>query len=130
VLLLGLAAIPGARLIVRFGARRALIAGLLLIAAASALRGLGPSEALLFAMTFLMGAGVSIIQPALPSLVGRWFAAAPGLATAVYANGLIIAEITSASLTIPLVLPVVGGSWPMSFVVWSIPVFLTAALIW
>ena len=130
VLLLGIAAIPGSRLIVDFGARRAVIAGLVVIALAAALRGLGPSQAMLFAMTFLMGAGVAVIQPALPALVSLWFPGAPGLATAVYANGLIISEIASASLTIPLVLPLVDGSWPLSFVVWSAPVLATAFLIW
>src|SRR5947209_2133569 len=112
VLLLGLIAIPGSLLIARIGARRALIAGLLVIAVASALRGVGPSTPMLFAMTFLMGAGVSVIQPAMPALVSRWFAATAGLATAVYANGLLIGETLSAALTIPLVLPLVGGSWP------------------
>jgi MFS transporter, CP family, cyanate transporter len=129
VLLLGLMAIPGSLLIVRIGARRALISGLLLIATASALRGVGPSAAVLFGMTVLMGVGVAVIQPALPSLVSIWFAGEVGLATAVYANGLVISEILSASLTIPLVLPLVGGSWALSFVVWSVPVYLTAALI-
>ena len=130
VLLLGLAAIPGSRLIVGIGARGAVIGGLLVIAGASALRGVGPSEPMLFAMTFLMGVGVAVIQPALPSLVAAWFPSSPGLATAVYANGLIVAEIASASLTIPLVLPLVHHSWPLSFVVWSLPVFATAVLIW
>ena len=76
-----------------------------------------------------MGAGVAITQPALPSLVSHWFGATTALATAVYANGLIIAEIASASLTIPLVLPMVGGSWQWSLVVWSLPVLATAVLI-
>jgi MFS transporter, CP family, cyanate transporter len=129
VLLLGLAAIPGSRLIVGIGARRAVIGGLLLIAATSALRGLGPSQPMLFAMTFLMGVGIAVIQPALPSLVAAWFPNSPRLATAVYANGLISAEIGSASLTIPLVLPLVHDSWPLSFLVWSMPVFATAILI-
>jgi MFS transporter, CP family, cyanate transporter len=129
VLLLGLAAIPGSRLIVGVGARRAVVGGLLLIAATSALRGLGPSQPMLFAMTFLMGVGIATIQPALPSLVAAWFPNAPGLATAVYANGLIVAEIGSASLTIPLVLPLVHDSWPLSFLLWSMPVFATAVLI-
>ena len=31
-------------------------------------------------------------------------------------------------LTIPYVLPLVGGSWALSFGVWAIPVYLTAAL--
>lgn len=128
VLLLGLIAIPGSLLIARIGARRALIAGLLLIAVSSALRGIGPSTPMLFAMTFVMGAGVSLIQPAMPALVSRWFAATAGLATAVYANGLLIGETLSAALTIPLVLPLVGGSWPGSLVVWAVPVLVTALL--
>lgn len=128
VLLFGLAAIPGSLLIARLGARGAAIAGLLLVAMASAARGIGPSAPLLFAMTFLMAAGVAVVQPALPALVAEWFADRPGFATAVYANGLLIGEALPAALTIPLVLPLVGGGWPASFVFWSVPVAATALL--
>jgi CP family cyanate transporter-like MFS transporter len=126
VLLFGLLAIPGSLLIARLGARRAAIVGLLAVAIASGLRGVGPSVPILFATTFVMGAGVSVIQPALPALVSRWFPAATALATAVYANGLLIGEALSASLTIPLVLPLVGGDWGWSFAVWAVPVLATA----
>lgn len=129
VLLFGLVAIPGSLLIARLGARRALILALLAVAAASALRGAGPAAPLLFAMTFVMGAGVAVMQPALPSLVSRWFPASVALATAVYANGLLIGEALSASLTLPLVLPWVGESWEWSFVVWAVPVVITALLV-
>jgi MFS transporter, CP family, cyanate transporter len=129
VLLFGIAAVPGSLLIARIGARRAAVAGILLVAAGSALRGLGPSVPMLFAMTTIMGAGVAVMQPALPTLVGTWFATSVPLATAVYANGLLIGETLSASLTIPFVLPLVGGSWPASFVLWSIPVLATAFLV-
>jgi CP family cyanate transporter-like MFS transporter len=129
VLLLGLAAVPGSLLIARLGPRRALIAGLVAIAASSALRGLGPASAMLFGMSFLMGAAVSVIQPALPSLVSQWFPETTALATAVYANGLLVGELASASLTLPVVLPLVGGSWPLSFVIWAIPVAATALII-
>ncbi len=128
VLLFGLVAVPGSLLIARIGARRAVIAGLLVVALASALRGLGPSAPMLFAMTFVMGAGVAVIQPALPALVGSWFADRVGRATAVYANGLLIGEVLAASLTLTLVLPLVGGSWQWSFAVWAVPVLATALL--
>lgn len=128
VLLFGVMAVPGSLLIARVGARRAVISGLLAVAVASGLRGLGPSAPMLFAMTFVMGAGVSIIQPALPALVSQWFPRSVALATAVYANGLLIGEMLSASLTIPLVLPLVAGSWEWSFGVWAVPVLLTALL--
>lgn len=129
VLLFGLAAIPGSLLIARLGARRAVIVGLLMIAIASALRGLGPSSPMLFAMTFLMGAGIAVMQPALPSLVSQWCPGAVPMATAVYANGLLIGEALPASLTIAVVVPLVAGSWPLSLVFWSVPVLVTALLV-
>jgi CP family cyanate transporter-like MFS transporter len=129
VLLLGVAAVPGSLLIARLGPRRAAIAALLLIAAGAAARGIGSSAPMLFAMTAVMGAGVALLQPALPSLVSLWFGAAPGFATAVYANGLLLGEGLPAALTIPLVLPLVGGSWGASLAVWAVPVVLTALLL-
>ncbi len=128
VLLFALVAVPGSLLIARLGARRAVILGLGAVALASAARGIGPAAAMLFAMTFAMGAGVAVIQPALPALVGRWFPAQAALATAVYANGLLIGEALPASLTIGWVLPLMRGSWEGSFVFWAIPVLLSAGL--
>ncbi|HET8997583.1 MAG TPA: MFS transporter [Acetobacteraceae bacterium] len=129
VLLFGVIAIPGSLLIARIGARRAAIAGVLIVSIASALRGVGPSVPMLFGMTALMGAGVAIMQPALPTLVGRWFPQRISLATALYANGLLVGEMLPASLTIPLVLPALGGSWEASFVFWAAPVLATAFLV-
>lgn len=129
VLLFGLGAVAGSLLIARLGARRAAVVGLLVVAAASAARGVGPSVPMLFAMTFAMAAGVAFLQPALPALVGEWFPTGPGFATAVYANGLLIGEAVPAALTIPVVLPLVGGSWPASFAVWAVPVAATALLL-
>jgi len=128
ILLFGLMAVPGSLLIARIGARRAIITGLLAVALGSGMRGAGASAAILFPMTFVMGAGVSIIQPALPALVSRWFPSKAALATAVYANGLLIGEVLGASLTIPVVLPLVAGSWQWSFAVWAVPVLFTALL--
>ncbi len=129
VLMLAAAAVPGSLLVARAGPRRALIAGLLLVAAAGAARGVGPSAALLFGLTFLMGVGVAVSQPAFPSVVKDWFPARVGLATAVYANGLLVGEILPTALTQPLVLPLVRGSWEWSLAAWSLPVMVTAALI-
>ncbi len=128
VLVLGLAAIPGALMIARLGTRRAIILGLIVVAFASSARGIGPSLPMLFAATLLMGAGIAVLQPALPSLVAEWRGTAAGFATAVYGNGLLVGEGIPAALTIPLILPLVGGSWEASFLVWSLPVAATALL--
>lgn len=128
VLLLAVAAVPGSVLIARLGARRALVLGLLTIGIASALRGVGPSLPMLFAMTVLMGAGVAISQPAFPTLTHEWFPLRVGLATAVYSNGLLFGETVPASLTGPFVLPALHGIWPLTFAFWALPVVMAAAL--
>lgn len=128
-LLFSLAAVPGALLIARFGVKAALLGGLLLNAAAGALRGAAPDAGFLYVTTILMSAGVSIMQPAMPPLVRNWFPRRIAFATAVYTNGLICGEIFVSSLTIPLVLPFVGRSWQGSFIAWSVPVVLTALLV-
>jgi len=129
VLVLGAAAVLGSFLIARLSARRAAVAGLLLVAVASALRGAAHSAIVLFAMTFGMGVGIAVIQPALPALVGQWFPGRIGLATAVYANGLLVGETVPAAFTLPVVLPLVGGRWEWALAVWSVPVFVTALLL-
>jgi len=129
VLMLGLAAIPGSLMIARLGARRATIAALVFVAAVAAARGVGPSRPMLFSMTVLMGAGVAVIQPALPTLVAEWFAAMPAFATAIYANGLLVGEAVPAAAMIPLVLPLVGGDWAVGLALWSAPLAATALLI-
>ncbi|MGH7660844.1 MAG: CynX/NimT family MFS transporter [Vulcanimicrobiaceae bacterium] len=128
LLLLGIAAVGGSLLIARIGARGAWIAGLLLVAAGSAARGAGPSEAMLFAMTFVMGLGVAVCQPAAPTTVGEWFPRSIGFATAIYVNGLLVGETLSAAFTIPYVLPWLRDNWELSLVFWSLPVWLAVVL--
>jgi MFS transporter, CP family, cyanate transporter len=128
-MLFAIAAVPGSLLIARFGLVPALLVGLLLNAVGGALRGAIPDAPSLYASTIVMAAGVSIMQPTLPPLVRAWFPDRVGFATAVYTTGLLIGEILAAALTIPLVLPLVGGSWRLSFTVWSLPVLATALLV-
>ena len=112
------AAVPGALLIARFGARATLIVGLLATAAGSALRGAAPDAATLFITTALTGFGVAVMQPAMPSLVRAWTPRHIAVATAVYANGLLIGEVLPVALTLPVVVPLVGG-WRLDFAVWG-----------
>jgi MFS transporter, CP family, cyanate transporter len=119
------AALPGSLLIARLGSQRALICGLLIVAAGTALRGGTWNAATLYAATIVMGAGVAIMQPAMPVLVREWLPSRIGFATAVYSNGLLVAEILVVWLT-PLLMPALGNSWRLGLAIWSLPVFLTA----
>jgi CP family cyanate transporter-like MFS transporter len=124
-----IAAVPGSLLIARFGALPTLIFGLIATAVGSALRGVAPDVALLYAATILTGFGVAVMHPALPPLVRAWLPHRIGFGTAVYTNGLLIGEIVPVALTIPLVLPFVGGSWRLGFVAWAVPVVIIALVI-
>ena len=129
VVLFALAALPGALLIARLGAARALLAGLVLTALGGALRGAIPAAAWLYATTMLMAAGVAIMQPALPALVRLWAPQRIGFATAVYSNGLLVGETLPVLMMIPLVLPLVDNSWRLGLAFWSLPVLMIAALV-
>src|SRR5690348_2970521 len=124
-----LAAVPGSLLIARLGARATLIAGLVVTALGCALRGAAPDFVLLCATTVVTAFGVSVMQPALPPLVRAWLPDRIGFGTAVYANGLLIGEVLPVALTLPLILPLVGGSWRLSFVAWALPCVVFAAAI-
>lgn len=128
VLLFALISVPGSLLIARVGAVPALIIGLLIAAAGSALRGFTFDTFALFAATVVMSAGIAVMQPALPPIVRQWVPKKIGFATAVYTNGLMVGEIFPVVFAAALV-PLLAGSWRASLVLWSVPLVLIALAI-
>jgi len=128
-LLFALAAVPGSLLIARLGPVTALAIGLFLDGVGSGLRGAAPDALWLYAATIAMGAGIAIAQPAMPPVVRAWLPDRIGFATAVYTNGFLIGATAAAALSLPLVLPLVGGSWRLGFAAWAVPVVVTAVLV-
>ncbi|MEA2930487.1 MAG: transporter, family, cyanate transporter, partial [Hyphomicrobiales bacterium] len=122
-------AVLGSLLIARFGALTTLIAGLLVTAAGSALRGAAPEIWTLYAATILTGFGVAIMHPSLPPLVRTWMPHRIGFGTAVFTNGLLVGEILPVALTIPVVLPWLNNSWRESFLLWAAPVVAIALIL-
>ncbi len=128
-LLFALAAVPSAAIIARFGAVSALLAGLVLNALGATARGLVLDAPTLEAATALMCLGIAVMQPALPSLVRTWAPARIGFATAVYTNGLLLGELVPIAWVPEPALPLIGGGWRASLVVWALPVIATALLV-
>lgn len=128
VCLFALVAVPGSLLIARVGAVPALIIGLLITAAGSALRGLAHDTLVLYAATVVMATGIAVMQPALPPTVRQWMPKRIGFSTAVYTNGLLCGEIIPV-LFAAVLLPLLAGSWRASLVFWSIPVAAVALII-
>lgn len=129
VVLFAMFSLPGSLLVARLGVVATLLAGLLISAIGASLRGALLSVAVLYAATVVMGAGIAMMQVALPAAVRDWMPARIGFATALYTNGLLVGEILPVALTIPLVLPLVGGSWRLALAAWALPVLAVAALL-
>ncbi len=129
VLIFGFGALFGALLLARTGVIRALIAGLAIAGLAGALRGIGPDVAILFSMTALMGLGIAIMQPAMPTLVAHWFENHAGFATAAYVNGLLVGEILGAAASTALARAL--GGWGSALAFWSLLLLANIlALLW
>ena len=126
VLLMAAGAIPGAYLVSRVGARRAVGVGLALVALGAALRGAFPSAALLFTFTAVLALGIAVAQPAMPSLAQAWFPTRIGRAIAIYSNGLLVGEVIAASITLPLLLTPFG--WQAALAIWALPAAIVLAL--
>jgi CP family cyanate transporter-like MFS transporter len=128
VLTWALAAIPGSLLIARLGATFTLAAGLALTGLAAAGRGAAPDVWVLYATTMLMGCGIAVMQPALPTLVREWVPHRIGLGTAVSSNGMMVGVAAGPALTIPFVLPLLDQSWRLAFLWWAAPVLMLALI--
>jgi len=126
VLLMAVGAIPGAYLVSRVGARRAVAVGLALVALGAALRGAFPNAVMLFACTVVFALGIAVAQPAMPSLAQAWFPTRIGRAIAIYSNGLLVGEVIAASITLPLLLVPFG--WQIALAVWAVPAAIVLAL--
>jgi MFS transporter, CP family, cyanate transporter len=126
VLVFAVATLVGSLAIARLGPRRAAVAGLLVVAAAGALRGVGPSLPVLFVMSVVMSAGIALAQLSIPPLVAAWEGRNVGRATAVYGNGLLVGEIAGAGLTATVVVAIASGSWETALALWSIVVTAVA----
>jgi MFS transporter, CP family, cyanate transporter len=128
VFLFAVAALAGSRLITRLGAVPAVVTGLVITTLGSALRGLAADVTGLLGATIVMGAGVAVVQPALPALVGRWMPKHIALATAVYTNGLLVGEVLPVAL-FPVLFPLLGQSWRATFLLWAVPVIVIALVV-
>jgi len=116
-----IAAVPGSLLIARIGAKPALILGMFIAAVAGGARGAAIDVWTLYAASIVTGFGIAIMQPGMPTLVRNWLPGRVGLGTVAYSNGMVVGATLPPILTLPLVLPWVGGSWRLDFVVWALP---------
>jgi CP family cyanate transporter-like MFS transporter len=126
--LFAIAAVPGSLLIARIGTRLALTLGMTIAALAGGARGAATNVLTLYAAAIATGFGIAIMQPGMPTLVREWLPARVGVGTIAYSNGMVVGAMLPSILTIPLVLPLVGGSWRLDIVVWAVAALIIAGV--
>jgi len=124
--LFAIAAVPGSLLIARVGTRAAAIFGMIIAALAGGARGAAVDVWTLDAAVIATGFGVAIMQPGMPTLVREWLPGRIALGTIAYTSGMLMGTLFATGLTIPIVLPLVGGSWRLDLAVWAVPALLIA----
>jgi CP family cyanate transporter-like MFS transporter len=124
--LFAIAAVPGSLLIARIGTSLAVILGMVIAALAGGARAAAVDVATLYAASIVTGFGVAIIQPAMPTLVREWLPRHVAFGTIAYSSGMLMGAMFATVFTIPVVLPLVGGSWRRDLVAWAVPALLIA----
>ncbi len=126
VLCMGLFAPFAPRLAIRFGAERAILGMLLMLAVGTALRGL-PSGAALLVGSMAAGGAIAIGNVLLPGLVKRDFADRPALMTGFFTMALCGGAAVAAGVTVPIERAL--GSWNLALAAWALPA-LVVGLLW
>ncbi len=123
VFVLACTAWPSGLFIERVGSRTSVIIGLVLLAAGTFLRALGPSAATLFLFTLLLSLGIALTQTTIPVLIRHWFPTQIGFVAALFSDGLIIGEAVAAGITVPIMLQLAGkDGWTSTFIFWGVPI--------
>src|ERR1700684_1335571 len=117
--LFAVAAVPGSLLIARIGTGLAVIIGIVIASLASGARAAAVDVATLYAASIATGFGVAIMQPAMPTLVRAWLPGHIAYGTIAYTSGMLMGSMFSTVLTIPVMLPLLGGSWRRDLVAWA-----------
>jgi len=114
----------------RWGIRRSLLFGILVIGVSACLRyfAIGFSTMYIFAAIF--GLGGPMISVGCPKTISLWFTGKErAIAVSVYTTGPTVGRLAVLSLTNAVVMPLVGDSWRMTFVVYGMVAF-TAGAAW
>jgi cyanate permease len=122
------AAIPVGVLVDRFGTRRSLLVGALIIAASGFARSLAVDFPTMLGAVALFGLGGPVLSIGLPKLVAEWFTGRKrGLASGIYFTGSHFGSVLVLAGTNSLVLPLTG-SWRATLQVYGVAVLLIASL--
>jgi len=123
-------ALIGGALIDRWGLRKCLFAGIIIIAISGAIRYFVHGFTTMFFAVALMGLGGPMISIGSPKTVALWFSGKErATAVGAYMTGPAIGGLLAYSLTNSVVMPLTGYSWRLTFVTYSV-LALLIGLLW
>lgn len=124
------AAIGGA-IIDKWGIRKSLFVGIIIIGLSESLRYFTNGFAFLFLCVALFGIGGPMISIGCPKTISLWFRGRErGMAVGIYSMGTWIGGIVALSTINSIFMPLTGYSWRLTFVGFSLLAFVTALLWW
>ncbi|MBI4284125.1 MAG: MFS transporter [Chloroflexi bacterium] len=126
-----LVALVGGTLIDRWGIRKSLLVGIVIIALSASLRYFANGFATMFLFVALFGLGGPMVSIGCPKTVAEWFRGKDrGTAVGIYMTGLWLGGLVAYSITNSVVMPLTGYSWRLTFVVYGLLGFIAALLWW
>ena len=127
---IAVAAIGGA-IIDRWGIRKSLLLGTVIVGLSAALRYFANGFAAMFMFVALFGIGGPMISIGCPKTISVWFRGKErGTAVGVYMTGVWIGGLVAYSTVNSVIMPLTGYSWRLTFVSYSSLAFAAALLWW
>ena len=123
-------ALVGGTVIDRWGIRKSLFLGILIISLSAGLRYFAKGFAFMFLCVALFGLGGPMISIGAPKTIATWFRGKErGIAIGIYMTGTALGSLFALSLTNSVIMPLTGYSWRLAFIFYGLLAF-AAALVW
>jgi len=124
-----LVALVAGAILDRWGVRKSIFAGALTIGLSASIRFYATGFLTMLIAIVLFGVGGPMISIGGPKTISEWFSGhSRGIAVGVYTTGPWIGGLLALALTNSLVMPLVGGSWRLTFVCYGMLTFIIALL--
>jgi cyanate permease len=124
-----LVALVAGAILDRWGVRKSIFAGALIIGLSASIRFYAAGFLSMLVAIVLFGVGGPMISIGGPKAISEWFSRrGHGIAVGIYTTGPWIGGLMALALTNSMVMPLVGGSWRLTFVCYGILTFAIAFL--
>lgn len=121
------AALVAGTILDRWGVRKSIFAGAIVIGLSASLRYFSGGFISMLLAVALFGIGGPMISIGGPKTISAWFSGRNrGTAMGIYTTGNWIGGLTALALTNSLVMPLVGNNWRLAFVVYGVTAFAVA----